>query len=1049
MIWPDRMTRTDLLGFFAHHKVAANLLMIIMVIGGAVALQKLNVRYFPQFDLDYITITIPWRGASAEDVAESITVPLEMKLRSVDKIREMTSTSSPGLASIRLELEEYSDPIETLNQVKQQVDEFQNLPSDAEQPQVIHLMRYEQVARILLYGGNATDLRKLAHRYEQQLLDLGINKVDINGLPDQEISIEVEHQTLQRLDMSLTQIAQRIDQQSQDIPAGTFGEREQVSELRSMGQRRTTHGFASIPLITDETTRIMLGDVAVIKRQDEKGGVTLTVADKPAVEMILKISDNGDAFKAARIFKSWLNTAQAELPPSMTLYVYEENWKNIKDRISLLLKNGISGLVLVVAILYLFLSSRVALWVAVGIPVSFMATLLILYTVGGSINMISLFALIMALGIIVDDAIVVGEDALTHYQHGEDPLKAAEGGARRMFVPVLASSLTTVAAFIPLMLVSGPTGKILFDIPLIICAVILASLVESFLVLPGHLQHSFQNMPHEEKPGWHKRFNQAFEVFKDNQVRRFITLTLNNRALALALVIALLLMSIGLVAGQRVKFRFFPSPESSILFVNIGFVPGTPKTRVNDFLQHLQTTLTETAQDLLPDAPLLLKTISRYGSGISNNGKAAGTGDHLASMTLELTESDKRDVRNRDFIRAWKKRVVLPAGLDVFTVSSRLAGPPGRDLTIRLVGNQTDGLKHAALALANTLQTVPGVSDIQDDLPFGRNQYIFSLKPAGEIAGLTLAELGEQLRTAFDGKQVQLFQDGLDEVSVRVKLPDAQTDRLSSLSQLEIRLPDNSSVPIENVAAFHIRRGYQQLQHSDGHLAVEVTANVDSKVNNVNVIINGLEQSALPALAAKYGIHYSFAGRSADQAETLADMRMGLWIGLLLIYLILAAVFASYGWPLVVMAAIPFGLIGALLGHWLMGIDLTILSLFGLFGLSGIVINDSIILVSFYQSLIKQGLPVNEALVEASCQRFRAVLLTSLTTVAGLLPLLFETSLQAQFLIPMATSIAFGLMFSTVLVLLVIPVLLSIYASVGEGMAGRLKDLRRLRMKNT
>ena len=1042
-------SRTDLLGFFAHHKVAANLLMIMMIMGGVVALEKLNVRYFPQFDLDYITITIPWRGASAEDVAASITVPLEMKLRSVDQIREMTSTSSPGLSFIRLELEETADPIEILNQVKQQIDEFRNLPAEAEQPQVIHLMRYEQVARILLYGGNEMDLRTLAHRYEQELLDLGINKVDLNGLPDQEISIEIAHKTLQQLDMSLNQVAERINQESQDIPAGTFAGQEQVTELRSLAQRRSTREFAEIPLISDETTRILLGDVAVIRRQNEKGGVTLTVDDKPAVEMILRISDNGDAFKAARVFQNWLSDTRPTLPPDIELYVYEENWKNIQDRIELLLKNGVSGLVLVVAILYLFLSPRVALWVAVGIPVSFMATLLILYFVGGSINMISLFALIMALGIIVDDAIVVGEDALAHYQQGEQPLRAAEGGARRMFAPVLASSLTTVAAFIPLMLVSGPTGKILFDIPLIICAVILASLLESFLVLPGHLRHSFQHMPHQEKPGWHQRFNQAFDQFKNHRFRQLIRQTLKNRLIALALVFSLLIVSVGLLLGQRVKFRFFPSPETAILFVHIGFFPGTPKQKVDEFLRNLETTLQQTAEELSPDKPLLLKVISRHGTGISNRGKAAGNGDHLASMTLELTESDDRDIRNQTFINAWKQRIVQPAGLDVFTVSSRLVGPPGRDLTIRFTGRRADILKQAALELSASLQSIPGVSDIQDDLPFGRNQQIFSLKPEGEMAGLTLAELGEQLRTAFDGKQVQLFQDGLDEISVRVKLPDRQTADLSALSRLEIRLPDNTLAPFDNVARVHSRRGYEQLQHSDGRLAVEVTANVDSQVNNVNLIIDGLNQSVLPELAAKYGLNYAFTGRSADQAETLGDMRMGLKIGLLLIYLILAWVFASYGWPLVVMMAIPFGLVGALLGHWLMGIDLTILSLFGLFGLSGIVINDSIILVSFYQQLMAQGLSSLAALEEAACQRFRAVMLTSLTTVAGLLPLLFETSLQAQFLIPMATSIAFGLMFSTVLVLLVIPVLLSYYEDLSRQALRLSVYLRRFRANNT
>jgi multidrug efflux pump subunit AcrB len=1017
--------RTDLLGFFAHHKVAANLLMIMMIIGGLFALQKLTIRYFPRFDLDVITVSVVWSGASAEDVETAITIPLEQNLKSIDNLRKMTSTSSQGSSSITLELEEGTDTIDALNQAKQKVDEFRNLPLEAEEPSVLNVARYEQVTRLLIYGPNdATELRILANQFEQELLDSGIDKVDVAGLPDQEIAIEIDHANLQRLGISLDQAGNRIRDLSQDIPAGTFGEANNATELRSLDQRRNELGFTTLPVISDPVSRINLGDIALIKRQNEKGGVTLSVAGKPAVEMILRSSDYGDAFKSANIFRQWLHKTQPTLPPGVHIKVYDESWRLIQDRINLLLKNGGGGLLLVVAILYLFLSSRVAWWVAVGIPVSFMATLLLLYLVGGSINMISLFALIMALGIIVDDAIVVGEDALTHYQMGEEPLLAAEGGARRMRAPVIASSLTTIAAFIPLMLVGGPTGKILFDIPLIIVAVIIASVIESFFVLPGHLRHSFVHMPRYEKDNWHKRFNDRFEHFKTHYFKQLIGWTLSHRAIALSLVIALLIAAVGLLAGKRLKFHFFPSPESSMLYVTAGFVPGTPRTTVNEFLAHLELTLQETDQKLSPQT-LVLTRVSRHGTGISNRGQASHSGDHLGSMTIELEEPDQRDIRNDTFINAWKKRIVQPAGLDVFTITTRAVGPPGRDLSVRLTGNTPEILKLAALDFANSLRTVPGVSDIEDDMPYGHNQLIYSLTPAGEVLGLTVADLGQQLRTAFDGKLIQLFQDGLDEVEVRVKLPETQRNTLSALNQLEIRLSDGSSAPLQNVAQWQPKRGFEILRHAEGKLAVEISAEINPKLNNAELIIESLEQQVMPELASRYGIRYSFEGRSADQAETLTDMRNGLIIGLTLIYLVLAWVFASYGWPLVVMAAIPFGLIGALFGHLFMGIDLTILSLFGFFGLSGIVINDSIILVNFYQQLKDKGLPIHDALIEAACQRLRAVLLTSLTTIAGLAPLLFETSLQAQFLIPMATAIAFGLLFSTVLVLLVIPVLLS------------------------
>jgi len=1031
--------KTDLLGFFAHHKVAANLLMLMMILGGVFALQKLNIRYFPNFDLDYIRVSVVWSGASAEDVESSITNPLEQSLKSTDNLRNLTSTSAQGISTITLELVEGTDIILALNQVKQKVDEFRNLPTDAEEPSVINIARYEQVARVLIYGtDNAAELRYLVDSYEQQLIDAGIDKIDLTGLPEQEISIQISRENLQHLNLSLDQIGQRIKALSKDSPAGTFGEHDAATELRSLGQRRTEQEFAKLPIISDASQRIYLGDIAVIKRQNKKGGVTLSVDGKPAVEMILRRSDLGDSFEAAEVFQTWYQRTLPTVPEGITLHVYDETWSLIKDRINLLIKNGGGGLVLVVAILYLFLSPRIALWVAFGIPVSFMATLLILYFVGGSINMISLFALIMALGIIVDDAIVVGEDALSHYQAGEQPLLAAEGGARRMFAPVIASSLTTIAAFIPLMLISGPTGKILFAIPLVIVAVIIASVIESFFVLPGHLRHSFLKMNHVETDGWQQRFNTRFDYWKDHSFKKIITLTLNHRAIALSLIVSLLIITIGVFSSNRLKFRFFPSPESPLIYANIAFVPGTAKSQIDQFLQHMQATLLET-DTALSEEKLVLTHFNRHGSGLSTKGRIEHTGDHLGSMTIELLQPDERDVRNKQFIKAWKKRIKRPPGLDTLTVTSRIVGPPGRDLSIRFSGDNAETLKQAAIEFAESIKEIPGVSDIEDDMPYGRNQLIYELSSKGEALGLTITELGQQLRTAFDGKLIQLFQDGVNEVEVRVSLPEQEQHLLSALDHLEIHLDSEQTVPLSSVTEWSSRRGFEALRHADGKLAVEISAEVDSKVNNANQVVSALEENILPELSSKYGIHYSLEGRSAEQAETKQDMMYGLLIGLTLIYLVLAWVFASYGWPIVVMAAIPFGLIGALFGHLILGIDLSILSLFGFFGLSGIVINDSIILVSFYQKLIGSGMGTHEALVEASCQRLRAVILTSLTTIAGLAPLLFETSLQAQFLIPMAASIAFGLLFSTVLVLLIIPVLLSYHEDIHHGILKWLK----------
>ncbi len=1022
--------RGDLLGFFAHHKVAANLLMLLMILAGFFALNKLNIRYFPNFELDYISVDVVWSGASAEDIETAITIPLEQSLKSIDNLRKITSTSAQGASGITLELLEGSDNILALNQVKQKVDEFRNLPEDAERPRVINMSRYERVARLIIYGpDNLAELRTLANNYEQQLIHAGIDKVDIEGLPEQEVSIQLSHDSLQHLDLSLDKVAQRIKNLSKDSPAGSFGDKDSETELRSLGQRRTELEFAQLPIISDASSRINLGDIALIKRQNKKGGVTLSIEGKPAVELTLRRSQQGDTLEMADVFKQWLNKTQATLPAEIKLHIYDETWQLVSERINLLLKNGGGGLILVIAILYLFLSPRIAFWIAFGIPVSFMATLLIMHFLGASINMISLFALIMALGIIVDDAIVVGEDALAHYQQGEAPLLAAEGGARRMFAPVIASSLTTIAAFLPLMLIGGPIGQILYVIPVIIIAVIIASVIESFFVLPGHLRHSFLKMPREEKQSWHKRFNNRFEHWKNNQFKKLIHQTLNHRLIALSLVISLMIITVGLLTSGHIKFQFFPSPESSMIYASVAFVPGTPNTHVNQYLKQMQDALKETDKTLSKQS-IIAAHYTRHNSGVSSKGSSDHTGNHLGSMVVELLESDQRTVRNVDFIKSWKKRIKPSSGLDTLTITSRRSGLPGKDLSIRLTGKNANQLKQAALEFADSIQQIPGVSDVEDDMPYGQNQMIYKLSPMGEALGLTLAELGQQLRAAFDGKLVQIFQDDTDEIEVRVVLENTERQKLSALEHLEIHLDSGEKIPLNSVAEWTTARGFEILRHAEGELAIEVSAEIDQKVSNANQVLAALEKNTLPDLVSKYGINYSKQGRSADQAETLADMMNGLGIGLILIYLILAGVFSSYTWPIVVMTAIPFGLIGAIFGHLLLGIDLTLLSLFGFFGLSGIVINDSIILVSFYQQLIDKGMKTHDALVEASCQRLRAVILTSLTTIAGLAPLLFETSLQAQFLIPMAVAIAFGLMFSTVLVLLIIPVLLSYHETV-------------------
>lgn len=1022
----------DFIGLFAQHKLAANLLMVIMLVAGIFSLSKLNTQFLPTYAIDTITVRVEWHGASAEDVEDSITHRLEQQFRSVDFVDEITSTSSYGMSLITLEFEENIDMGPALDQVKDRVAQLRNLPSDSETPQVNLITAYEPVARILITtDGELTELRKLTHKIEQELLDAGISRVTITGLPEQEIAIQLSPYQLESLGMSLDQLGQRISELSQDLPAGEIGNSSTAKQLRGLGQRRNALSFSDLSIKSDYSGGLIaLADVADIERRSMRKQVGIFYQGKPAVEIQLQRTENADSLKSAKALQQWLADTVQDLPQGVSIKVYDESWKLIKERMSLLVTNGLGGLLLVVGILFLFLQGRVAWWVAVGIPISFMATLAVIYLFGGSINMISLFALIMALGLIVDDAIVVGEDALSHYQTGEHSLQAAEGGARRMLVPVIASSLTTIAAFMPLMLIGGTMGNILFDIPFVIICVIIASLIESFLILPGHLCHSFQKMHHLELSTTRKWLDGQFNHFRDTIFRPTVLAAVNYRWVTISIAVAMLIICLGFFKSGRLPFTFFPDPEGTTIYANARFTAGTSSITVAKFLDHLNESLDKTQQQLGGD--LIDISVTHLGSASVAGRSSSEANDRFGSIHVELVSPDNRSVSNLEFIQMWQQHTSLPVGIETFTLSERRAGPKGSDLDIRLTGASAHLLKQAAQEVAEAIRPLPGVLAIEDNMPYGQEQLIYKIKGQGDVLGLTVNNVGQQLRTAFDGSLVQIFQDGDDEVEVRVMLPDEERNTLASLEKLMIRLPQGGSVPLSSVVEFEAARGFDVLRHTNNKLVVHVTATVDADINNSNEILHKLEKEFLPELSSRYGVDVEFAGRAEEQGDTLADMKQGLIVAFILIYLVLAWVFSSYGWPLVVMAAIPFGLIGAFAGHYFMGIDLTILSLFGIFGLSGIVVNDSIILVTFFKHQREAGVKTTQAIVNAATQRLRAVLLTSLTTIAGLTPLLFEASEQAQFLIPMAVSISFGLMFATVLVLLVIPALLSVHESIRD-----------------
>ena len=1013
-----------LVHMFAKHRVAANLLMVIMIIAGAIGVDRLRTQFFPTFELDIITISVAWSGATAEDVQEGLTIPIENAIEELAFIESIDATSQFGSASFRIELVEGTNLPQALDDISQRIDQNLVLPEGSEDPMVSSLTRYEDITNLLITGPlTPFELQKLALQAEQELLARGIRKVDFRGLPTREMQIETTAETLASLGLTLNTLADRILTQARDLPAGTAGRDDGERQLRSLEQGRTQTAISNT-LIALNGTRIgtRLGDIATVRDRVDPKAPYLTFRGQPAVEIIPQRTENDSTLTMAEVTNQWIAETQQQLPSGTQLIVLNERWQYLNDRINLLLENGLTGLLFVVIILYLFLNQRVAFWVTLGIPVSFLATLAILWMIGGTINMISLFGMIMALGVIVDDAIVVAEDTLSLYQSGQTPVKAALNGSERMLAPVVSSSLTTIAAFSPLLIVGGVVGSILKDIPIIVICVIVASLIECFLILPGHLQQSLNRGQRHEEGKIRQALDRGFINFRDNVFKPFVGVILRAPALTLVTALTLFILSVGLISGGRVKFTFFPSIDGTTLWAGAQFTTGTTPHEVDQFLNHLEDTAGAVNEEL--GGQVIRYTVQQHRQ-LSAPGARGGTGDHFGTLKVILT-GKLEGPPNNVIIDAWRDKIQLPGGIEKFSIRQAQGGPPSKPIEIKLTGGNAETLKAASLEVQNALRRYPGVSNIDDDLPFGAEQLVVQLTPQGRQLNLSSQQLARQLRGAFEGRTLQTFYEDGIEVDVLLSLSEIERNRLATLDHLPIVTPSGAIVPLPVVAAFEARRGLDKLRRTDGKMSIVVSADVNNLTANAAEILADVRANALPEVTAKYGLKSNIQGRAQDREETFADMKVGVLVALTMIYIILAWVFSSYSWPFAVLIAIPLGLTGAIGGHWLMGLDLTVLSLFGFFGLSGIVINDSIVLVDTYRRLIEAGEDHIEAIVKASCLRFRAVLVTSLTTIAGLTPILFETSPQAQFLIPMATTIVFGLAYGTVLVLMIVPSVLSL-----------------------
>jgi multidrug efflux pump subunit AcrB len=1014
----------SLIDIFVRHKVASNLAMIMMVLSGFWAVDRINTQLDPTVQYPRISIRVNWQGASAEDVEQLVVIPVEQQLRTLHRLDELNSVSYNGGANIRISFNHEADMTLALDSVKDRIGRIRNLPADMEPLVISRLVDIEDIAIVLIKGpGDISELIPIVQQMERDLISRGIDLIEFEGLPDEELAIQVSSARLHELNTTLDSIAAEVDRRSSNTPAGTVGRGQGSRLLRSLDQKRDTAGFEQLEISLRQNGRLTrLGEIATIAKRPRDGQVSLSRDGQVAIEMHLYRSTDSDAVLAAEILSDWFEEISPTLPPGVEVHVYAEVFRLLSDQLNLILENGTSGLILVILSLFLFLNGRTGFWVMVGIPVSFLfATLLYFWLFAGSINILALITFVMAVGIVVDDAIVVGEDAVTHFESGLTGTEAAIAGAKRMFVPVVTSSLTTLAAFVPLLLVGGEMGDIILTLPAVLLCVILASLIECFLVLPGHLKSSFQHLDRANPGTFRIWFDKHFSDFKQNHFRPLLERAIQYPGATVAAALGCVLLSFSLVISQRVGVDMVLGLSLEVLEANVEFSTGATEYDKKKYLAHLEETLNETNDYF--DGRNINGFVTRFNRARLNEESKYGT--QYGSLLVEYAFEEDRTVPPEKFVAHWREQVKQMPFVEQLQL--RVGGGVNNgqpDISLAITGEDIPTLKQASEELQEALAGYPGVTNVSDDLPYGKDQIVFSLTSAGKAMGLSTESLGKQLRAAYNGRRVQIFNQNERELEVLVMLPDAERNDLASLKQFPVKTVTGELVALGAVANLYNRRGIDVINHKNNEQSVTVSAHVDTTINNTDQIVSHLKENALKDVLDQYGLKFGLTGSSKRSQQILETMARGAILTLIFIYLILAWSFSSYLWPLAVMTAIPLGFTGAITGHWIMGMDVGAMSFLAFFSLTGIVVNDSIVLISFFRRSLDAGATVIDAIREAALSRFRAVILTSLTTIAGLSPLIFETYSLAIYMVPVAVTICFGLAFSTLLVLLVVPALI-------------------------
>jgi multidrug efflux pump subunit AcrB len=1011
-----------MIAWFAKNDVAANIMLFVIMISGIyVATTQIPIDLFPEFEQRNVQVSMVLPGASPQETEEGITIKIEEAIQDLEGIRQITSRSQEGSASVTIEVEEGYDVREVLDEVKIRVDGINNFPVDAESLLVQVPQWRRDAIGVVLYGDydNLT-LRRFADNIRDELAAKNeISQVEINNVLPYEISIEIPEWALRKYDVSLEEVASVLRQNSLDVSAGNLKTEGGDIFIRSRGQAYIADDFSQIPVITTQDgTMITLGDMANIRDEFEETPLRTRFNGVPALEIEVFRTGDESIIDVTTAVRNYIEDKQIDMPQGLSLDYWRDRSEPIKARLETLSKSAWQGLLLVVLMLALFLRPSVAFWVCLGIPMSFMGAFLFMPLFDVTLNLMSLFAFILVLGIVVDDAIVTGENVYSHLQRGEDPLNAAIKGTQEVAIPVTFGILTTAAAFLPLAFQTG-RGSWYAAIPYVIIPVLLFSLIESKFILPAHLKHVKARS--DKKPNRLSRIQQkianSLEVLIEKVYQPLLAQAMRWRYATWMAMFACLLMIIGTIAAGHTKFVFFPRIQSEVATATLVMPAGTAFESTDRIISAMTTHAKDLQEEFRDDDTG--ESVIRNIYSISG-GRNSTTG----RVQIDLIPPELRtvDVTTREIVNQWRQRVGQVAGAEQLNYRAEIGGWGGSAIDIELKGRDTASLNQVAEALKVQLGQYAAVSDIEDSLSDGKEELQLELKPEARLLGLSLNQVARQVRQAVFGFEVQRVQRGREEVRVMVRYPLEARQSIETLEQMMIRIGPNQEVPLYQVANVAPGLSPDSILRVDRQRTLSVTSDFDKEAGDLSLVLSEVEEWLAQEMAAYPGSSFEMAGEARDQEESSRGLQVGA-IGLaILIYILLAIPFKSYSQPLIVMSVIPFGLVGAVMGHWIMGMDLTLLSFMGMLALSGVVVNDSLVLVDYINQKRKEGVALKEAVYNAGGRRFRPVLLTSLTTFAGLMPLLFEKSTQAQFLIPMAISLGFGILFATLITLFIVPV---------------------------